>query len=191
MKVMEPHLTNFDKCLAIFVFTLGTTGQALASCGDESLLDQVCMRLVDTWTQGDNDFYLPFHAHHLRFAYTKQKIESFRENNWGIGYGRSRYNEYGNWDGLYGMTFLDSHSSPEYIFGYAHEWMWGEPEALHAGLGYTALVTGRKDIAFYAPIPLVLPVASVNYDKVSVNATYVPGGKGNGNVIFFWSRISF
>jgi len=183
------RLTNYLRT-SLILLTLSAM-QALAACDDDSLFDQVRTRIAETWSHGDNDFYLPFHAHHMRFAYTKEKIESFRENNWGVGYGRSRYNESGNWDGLYGMTFLDSHSSPEYIFGYAHEWMWGEPETFHAGLGYTALVTGRKDIAYYAPIPLILPVASVNYDKVSLNATYVPGGKGNGNVIFLWSRIGF
>lgn len=77
------------------------------------------------------------------------------------------------------------------MLGYGHEWMWGEHEGLHAGLGYTVFVTARADIGHYTPIPGVLPIASVNYSKASVNATFVPGGKGNGNIFFFWSRFGF
>jgi palmitoyl transferase len=145
--------------------------------------------LSDTWTQGDSDLYLPFYAYHMRFAYSSAKIDSFREDTWGIGYGRSRYNDSGNWDGLYGMAFLDSHTNIEPITGYGHEWMWGDHDKLHAGLGYTAFLTAREDDGHYGLIPGVLPLASVAYDKVSVNGTYIPGGDGNGNVAFFWLRL--
>jgi palmitoyl transferase len=153
------------------------------------MLDQACKTLSDTWTQGDSDLYVPFYAYHMRFAYPSAKIDSFREDTWGLGYGRSRYNDAGNWDGLYGMAFLDSHSNVEPIAGYGHQWMWGDREKLHSGLGYTAFLTAREDDGHYELLPGVLPVASVGYDKASVNATYIPGGNGNGNVAFFWLRL--
>lgn len=172
--------------------TLNTISPAHAICDEtESLLDRACAHVTDTWDQGGDDLYLPFHTYHLRSAYSSQKIDSFREDNWGLGYGRSRYNESGNWEGLYAMAFLDSHSNVEPMVGYGYEWIWGEREALHAGLGYTVLVTARSDISNYTPIPGVLPIASINYHDVAVNTTFVPGGKGHGNVFFFWSRIGF
>lgn len=180
------------KHLAAAALLFSVTIPAYAVCDETtSFIDQACKRITDTWAEGDSDLYVPLHTYHLRSAYTDEKIDSFRENTWGLGYGRSRYDDDGNWDGLYGMAFLDSHSRLEPMLGYGHEWMWGEHEGLHAGLGYTVFVTARADIGHYTPIPGVLPIASVNYSKASVNATFVPGGKGNGNIFFFWSRFGF
>lgn len=182
-------MTNtLRRCLLLLVLSVG---QAQAACDGNGLLDQACMRLADTWTRGENDFYLPFHAHHFRFAYSKEKIDSFRENNWGLGYGRSLYNDSGNWNGVYGMSFLDSNSKPQFFLGYSHQWVWGEPKGLHSGIGYTAFLTARANLLHYTPVPLILPLASVNYDNISLNSTYVPGGKNNGNILFFWSRLGF
>jgi lipid IVA palmitoyltransferase len=180
------------KLIYVLAFSLFVTSQtALAACQNSwSIIASACQHVSDTWTQGDNDLYLPLHAHHLRFAYTDEKIDSFNENSLGLGYGRSRYVN-GNWEGLYGMAFLDSHNDIEPMLGYAYQWMWGQQNAFHAGLGYTVFMTARSDVMHYTPIPGALPIASINYNKVSLNGTYVPGGKGNGNILFFWSRIGF
>lgn len=168
------------------------SASATAACENStSLLGEACQHVSQVWEQGENDFYLPLHTYHMRFAYSEDKIDSFRENTWGLGYGRSLYDDSGNWSGLYGMAFLDSHSKPEPMLGYAHQWMWGHPQGWHAGIGYTAFVTARSEIGHYTPLPGILPIASVNYDKVSFNTAYVPGGHGNGNILFFWSRIGF
>jgi lipid IVA palmitoyltransferase len=131
------------------------------------------------------------YTHHLRFAYDDDKVDSFREFTWGAGYGRSRYNQAGNWEGIYLMAFSDSHSKIQPILGYGHQWMWGERNGFHAGAGYTAFLTSRADIANNFPIPGILPIASINYDKYSLNTSYLPGGRGNGNILFFWSRLGF
>ncbi|MBC7788091.1 MAG: hypothetical protein H7Z18_11870 [Methylophilaceae bacterium] len=44
-------------------------------------------------------------------------MASFRESTYGIGYGRTHYDEKNNSNELYGIVFLDSHSKPEYIAG--------------------------------------------------------------------------
>lgn len=166
-----------------------TSSVAFAACDSGyRYVDSACQEVADTWQQGSDDLYLPFHAYHLRSAYSQKQIDGFREDSWGIGYGHSRYVN-GDWSGVYGMGFLDSHSNIEPILGYAHQWMWGQKNNWHAGLGYTAFITAREDVNHYVPFPAVLPIASVNYDKVSVNGTYVPGGEGYGNILFFWSRI--
>ena len=41
----------------------------------------------------------------------------------------------------------------------------------------------------YIPVPLPLPIAAVTYRNFSLNATYVPGVKNDGNVLFTWLRI--
>ncbi|GBG12744.1 lipid IVA palmitoyltransferase [Novimethylophilus kurashikiensis] len=176
-------------CIAL---ALCSTSSAWAVCDNtDSLLDRTCQHVTDTWEQGGNDLYIPFHTYHLRSAYTSEKIDSFREDNWGLGYGRSRYNASGNWEGLYAMAFLDSHSNVEPMVGYGYQWIAGQPQALHAGVGYSVLVTAREDIGHYTPIPGVLPIASVGYRDVSLNTAFVPGGKGHGNVFFFWSTFGF
>ncbi|MDE2618454.1 MAG: lipid IV(A) palmitoyltransferase PagP [Burkholderiales bacterium] len=177
--------------LALFL-SLCTLVPAHAACDDTtSISGQICKRLTDTWNEGEHDLYLPFHTFHLPYAYSDEAINTYRENTWGLGYGRSRHDESGSWNGLYGMLFLDSHSKLQPIVGYGHQWLWGPREGLHAGLGYTVFVTARADIRSYTPIPAVLPIASINYGKVAVNAAFMPGGMGFGNILFLWGRVGF
>lgn len=153
---------------------------------------QPVAQIKEVWREGKDDLYLPFHAYHVRSNYDKEDIAEYRENTWGLGYGRSRYTRDGNWEGVYGMAFLDSNSQVEPIVGYGYQWIKGKPDGLNAGLGYTALVTARARFANYMlPIPAVLPLASISYDKVSLNGTFVPGFQGFGQIFFFWSRVSF
>ncbi|MDS4015195.1 MAG: lipid IV(A) palmitoyltransferase PagP [Candidatus Accumulibacter sp.] len=176
----------------LIVSCAGCATSAAASCADPAtFVGNVCRRLSDTWNDGQGELLVPFHTHHLRFAYTQEKIDSFVEGTWGLGYGRSRYDAQGNWHSLYAMGFRDSHGKFEPVVGYAHQWMWGDPKAAHAGVGYTVFLTARSDIGHYTPIPGVLPIASLGYGRGGLSMAYVPGGKGNGNVIFFWGRFAF
>lgn len=181
------------KLLTIGVLTalIMHSSLSLAECNEgDGIIDRVSRSLCETWTEGNDAVYVPFHAYHMRFAYDRDKIDRYREDNWGLGYGRSLYTD-STWQGLYGMVFLDSHSDPEYFAGYGKEWLWGDQSGFYAGAGFTAGVTGRRDMERYIPFPIVLPIASVNYKKVSLNGTYVPGGHNNGNIMFFWSRVDF
>jgi palmitoyl transferase len=178
--------------LSVVMLWLSLALPAQAACDPgEDWSDRLCRELSQTWSQGRDEVYLPFRAHHMRYAYTQEKIDSYREDSWGLGYGRSRYDEDGNWQGWYGMVFLDSHSKPQPILGYGYQWIWGPPQGLHAGLGYTVLVTARDDVLNYLPLPGILPIASVNYGRASLNASFLPGGKGNGNIVFLWGRYGF
>ena len=136
------------------LLALPFASHAYAFCDEtSSFLDRACKTVKDTWGQGENSIYVPLHAYHLRSAYDKEKIDSFNENTYGIGYGRTRYDEKKNQDEVYAMAFHESHSKPEYIVGYAHQWILGAPTELHAGLGYTAFLTTRTDVMHYTPIP--------------------------------------
>lgn len=183
---------EISRALALALLPMIAAAPAQAFCEDPAtFVGGVCKTFSDTWQQGQSDVLLPFHTHHLRYAYTREKIDSFVEDTWGVGYGRTRYDERGNSDSLYAMGFRDSHGKFEPIVGYAHRWNWGNLDGVNAGLGYTVFLTARSDIAHYFPIPGVLPVASINYRRAGVNMTYLPGGAGNGNILFFWGSVGF
>ncbi|MFD3239116.1 lipid IV(A) palmitoyltransferase PagP [Rahnella perminowiae] len=150
-------------------------------------------KVSTTWNDSDSqDLYLPVITWHNRLTYDKEKTDKYNERPWGGGYGISRYDEKGNWNGIYLMAFKDSHNKWEPIGGYGWEKIWtpAEDKNFRLGLGYSAAVTARDDYK-YIPIPIVLPLASVGYNKLTFQATYIPGTYNNGNVFFAWLRYQF
>jgi palmitoyl transferase len=55
----------------------------------------------------------------------------------------------------------------------------------------TAGITARDDFANYVPLPIILPLFSASYRRLSVQFTYIPGTYNNGNVLFAWLRYGF
>lgn len=146
-----------------------------------------------TWnTPQHHDVYMPVVTWHNRLAYSQDKIDKYNERPWGGGYGISRYDQQGNWHGIYLMVFKDSFNKWEPIGGYGYEKVWRplDDQNFRLGLGYTAAVTARDNYN-YIPLPLVLPLASVGYNRLTFQATYIPGTYNNGNVFFAWLRFSF
>lgn len=139
---------------------------------------------------GNSDVYIPLHTWHNRHFYTSEKIDSFNENPWGIGFGKSYLDEQQNWHGFYTMAFLDSHSKIEPIAGYGYTKNWYKKDWF-VGAGYTVFVTARSDINHYLPIPGVLPLVSTGYKNFSLMGTYLPGKTGSGNIAFIWGRYTF
>lgn len=169
------------------------TGAALAQelTPPASLEERTAHRFETIWHEGKTELYLPLRTYHLRSAYTREKIDSFNELPLGLGVGKGIYDQDGDWHGLYVMGIQDSHSKPEYFAGYAYKTFWPLAGELKFGLGFTAFLTTRADIAHYVPVPGVLPLLSLEYQKISLDSVYVPGGKGNGNILFFWSKLRF
>ena len=153
--------------------------------------DHIFQQLASTWKEGQPELYLPLYTYHMGFAYSQQKIDGFDKNPMGLGIGKGVYDQNGDWHGLYVMGFHDSHFKPEYIAGYGYKTFWHLSEELKFGVGYTAFLTTRADIGHYIPIPGILPLGSLEYQKFSIDSVYVPGGKGDGNVLFFWSKVHF
>src|SRR5690606_28897548 len=135
-------------------------------CSEDSWLGRKCLRVQQAWDKGRTDLYLPFLAHHGRNTYTAQRISEFNEDAWGLGFGRSivtnraRFRD--DWDGIYVMGFRDSHRDLQLMAGYAYQ-TYLRTETFNLGIGYTAGITSRRDIASGFPIPIVLPMASINY----------------------------
>jgi palmitoyl transferase len=79
-----------------------------------------------------------------------------------------------------------------YTVGYTWipTWNVGKSE-VKVGAGLTGFLMSREDYFGGVPFPGLLPVASISYKQLSLQATYVPGGQGNGNVLFAWGKWTF
>ena len=157
----------------------------------KSLFATVCHRLHQIWYEGDNELYVPTYAWHNRYMYPKWKIGTYNENPWGGGFGKSFYDENGDWHGLYAFAFLDSHKNVEPVVGYAFLKELHLNENTRIGGGYGILMTARPDIFHGIPFPGALPWAAVNYRRLSLAATYIPGARGVGNVLFVITKYVF
>ncbi|MFY2598960.1 lipid IV(A) palmitoyltransferase PagP [Achromobacter xylosoxidans] len=176
----------------LFCLLLSTFSAAAHACKNlPSWAQSACNRLDQIWTEGGNDLYFSGYAWHNRAMYSRDKINSFNELAWGGGYGRSIYDEDGDWQGLYAMAFLDSHSKVEPIAGYGFLKIGRVSENFRLGAGYTVFLTARHDIMSYVPFPGVLPLVSAGYKDTMLYATYIPGSRGAGNVLFMFGRWSF
>lgn len=145
----------------------------------------------NAYSHGDLEIYLPLHTHHLRSAYSAEKIATYQENPFGLGIGRGLYNEKGNWEGVYAMGFQDSHFKPQYQAGYIWKRIWRPAEDIRLGLGYTAFLMSRTDVFHYKPFPGIVPVASAAYKNLSLETTFIPGAAGAGNIFFVWAKWEF
>jgi palmitoyl transferase len=156
-----------------------------------SWMQRMQNRLDQIWRDGTTDLYVTGYAWHNPAAYTAKKRRSFNDTSYGGGLGKGLFDEDGDWHALYAMAFLDSHSSPEPIAGYAFQKIARPSENTRLGIGYTAFMTSRQDIFHRIPFPGVLPLVSAGYGKGTLFATYIPGGKGNGNVAFVFGNWTF
>lgn len=132
------------------------------------------------------------YAWHTPWTWTRERRAEENEHAWGVGYGRSRELPNGDTDSLYAMVLEDSHRKPQYNVGYAWNTYWGPRSGVQAGLGFTAMVIARTDIAKGWPFPAVLPLASLRYDRLTVYGSYIPnfkGGINHGSVFFFFGKI--
>ncbi|MEI7612901.1 MAG: lipid IV(A) palmitoyltransferase PagP [Betaproteobacteria bacterium] len=144
--------------------------------------------VASAYDLGTLELYLPFETYHLRSKYSQEKIATYQEKPKGFGVGRGYYNEKGNWEGVYAMAFQDSHFMPMYFAGYGWRSIWRPTEDTRVGLGYVAGLMSRTDIWGYKPFPIALPSASIAFKNFSLEGTFIPGGKGWGNVAFFWAK---
>ncbi|NDL65231.1 lipid IV(A) palmitoyltransferase PagP [Acerihabitans arboris] len=157
---------------------------------DNGLWRSFTANVAKTWhASPDQDIYLPAISWHNRYFYSDEHIRRYNERPWGAGYGVSRLDERDNWHALYMMAFKDSFNRWEPFAGYAWESRWRPlaDKAFRVGAGFTLGVTARHNWGYY-PIPAVLPLASVSYQKFTFQGTYIPGTRNNGNVFFAWLR---
>lgn len=160
---------------------------------DNGLWRSFTANVQKTWRSSpDKDIYVPAITWHNRYVYDDDHIRRYNERPWGLGYGISRLDADDNWHALYAMAFKDSFNRWEPFAGYGWESRW-RPLAdndLRLGAGFTLGVTARHNWHYY-PVPALLPLASISYQNLTFQGTYIPGTRNNGNVFFAWLRWRF
>jgi len=180
---------EMDDASASLASTAGKD-DASASVASPSWWQKLQTTVGLTMESNQYELYVPLHTWHNRHMYTSEKIASFNENPWGLGVGKYRFDNQGDWHAWYAMAFLDSHNNVEPMVGYAYEKIWRPYTDWRLGLGFTAGMTSRQDYLFI-PLPLVLPLVSIGYQRFTLQSTYIPGSKGAGNILFTWMRWQF
>jgi len=173
---------------------LGAAAPATAAeCADLwQWLNSACRRVVDTYKDGNNVLLVSGYSWHTPWTWTAEKRAEENEYAWGAGWGRLVERENGDTDTVYALVFSDSHRKPEYNVGYAWSTYWGSRSGVQPGLGYTAMIMARSDIANGWPFPVALPLFSLRYDRVTAFTTYIPnfgGGVNNGSVFYVFGSI--
>lgn len=188
------NLSFFKKILGCLMMATLFASHAMA---EESTFDTWLQsskeHASEIWDKGNHAVYLSGHAHHGRSTYTPEKLAEFNENAWGLGYGKTYRNEKNNDESLYALVIKDSHRHPQYMAGYAHEWVWKIPKTpVEVSLGGTIMLASRQDYFHSFPFPLPLPLASIGVEKAKVMFAYVPRlskNKNNGDVLLIFARF--
>jgi palmitoyl transferase len=140
------------------------------------------------------DVYMSGYAYHDRDTYTRKQLNKMNENTWGGGLGRTLRNERGNDESLYGVVIRDSNNRPQWMAGYAYQWMFPVvSKKFEVGAGLTGLLIRRHDWYGGRPFPAVLPVASIGTPNAQLVATYVPHlsmRNAKGNIVLLMLRMT-
>jgi palmitoyl transferase len=176
------------------VATLLLTGRAHAlECADwGSWLETGCRHVVDTYKDGSNALLVSGYQWHLPYDWTPERRHAENEYAWGGGWSRTRETPSGNTEDVFFLVFRDSHRNAQFNLGYAWRTYWGDRSKLQGGLGYSALIVQRPDIANGWPFPAVLPLASVRTGQLEILTSYIPklnGGVNHGSVLYFFGKI--
>jgi palmitoyl transferase len=140
------------------------------------------------------DVYMSGYAYHDRDTYTRKQLNKMNENTWGGGLGRTLRNASGNDESLYAVGIRDSNNRPQWMAGYAYQWVFPVvSKKFEVGAGLTGLLIRRHDWYDGRPFPAILPVASIGTRNAQLVATYVPHlsmRQAKGNIVLLMLRMS-
>ena len=173
---------------------LGLPGKAHAvGCADFwSWVEKSCRHVADTYEQGGNALLVSGYEWHIPATWTPEARARENEKAWGAGGARSREQPNGDTENVYFLVFSDSHRQAQYNLGYTWTTYWGEREKLQSGLGFSALMLKRPDIANGWPVPVVLPLFTLRHQNFELLTTYIPtvgGGVNHGSVLYVFGKI--
>ncbi|HEX9301869.1 MAG TPA: hypothetical protein VF959_05915 [Casimicrobiaceae bacterium] len=185
---------RFQVCvMAMLVFAAPASARA-AECADLwDWVNTACRRLVDTYTQGSNELIVSGYAWHLPWTWTAERRAQENEYAWGGGWARTTERDNGDTDTVFFLVFSDSHRQPEFNLGYGWSTYWRARDSVQPGLGYTAMIIQRPDIASGIPVPVILPIFSLRYEKFTLLSTYIPtlnGGVNHGSILYVFGKIA-
>jgi len=180
--------------LIAVAIVLALPGRASAlECADFwTWVDTGCRRVVDTYQNGETQLIVSGYSYHLPSTYTPEKRAELNSNAWGGGLARATEEPNGNTHTVYFYAFEDSHKNAQFNAGYMWATYWGDRDGVQAGLGWTAFILQRPDIASGVPVPAALPIAALRYKKSSLLATYIPtlnGGINHGSTLYVFGII--
>ena len=184
------------RATAGFVFaTLSlAAAPAGAACSDLwGLLEKGCRRVADTWRDGNDEVLVSGWSYHVPATWTRERRAELNANAWGGGYGRTVEEPNGDTHTVFYLGFLDSHKHWESNLGYSWSTFWGPRENVQLGLGYTAMLVQRPDIAQGVPFPVLLPLLTFRYERANVVMTYIPtlgGGVNHGSTLYVFGRYT-
>jgi len=187
--MMKRALTGFT-----FASMLACAAPAHAACSDLwEWVEKGCRRVADTWKDGYDEILFSGYSWHVPSTWTAERRAELNEQAWGGGYGRTVEDANGDTHTVFYGGFLDSHKNWQSNLGYAWSTYWGEREDVQFGLGYTAMIVQRPDIASGVPFPAVLPLASFRYKQATLVMTYIPtlgGGVNHGSTLYIYGRYT-
>jgi len=184
-------------CVGLAFATIALTAQASSNGSVTQWMgakwDHATTSVKETWREGDVELYVPFLTYHMRFNYDQDLLDDYNEYPAGFGLGKGRYNASGNYEGMYAMGFRDSHGKPSFMAGYAWMPTWQVSNSdVKVGVGVTGFLMSRSNYYNGIPFPGVLPIASISYKNLAVQAAYIPSRRRNdGNVLFVWAKWTF
>jgi palmitoyl transferase len=180
-------------CVAGALAMLGTSAPVHAGCTDlPAWVATGCDRLVDTWENGRSGVFISGYAWHLPFTWTPERRRELNSNAWGTGYTRVTEDADGDEHSVYALVFSESHKHAQFNVGYEYSTFWGPRNGVQPGLGFTAFVMQRPDIASGIPVPALLPVVALRYRDATLFATFIPtlnGGINHGSTLYVFGRI--
>jgi palmitoyl transferase len=182
------------KRLVIAAVVLGLSGRAHAfECADLwEWVQAGCRHVADTYQEGDNALLVSGYSWHTPWTWTSERRAMENSNAWGGGVARSREQPNGDTENVFFLVFKDSHSQAEYNLGYSWSTYWLDRDGIQPGLGFTAMIIQRPDIASGVPIPVLLPLFSLRYRQAEVISTYIPklnGGVNHGSILYIFGKI--
>ena len=151
-----------------------------------------CRHVVDTYQQGGNALLVSGYQWHIPATWTSERRAEENENAWGAGWARSREQPNGDTENVYFLVFEDSHRQAQFNLGYSWTTYWRDRDSVQPGLGITAAIMQRPDIAGGWPFPVVLPLFTLRYQKAELLTTYIPklnGGVNHGSVLYVFGKI--
>ena len=172
----------------------GQRAHALECADWGSWLETGCRHVVDTYKDGSNALLVSGYQWHMPYDWTPERRAEENENAWGGGWSRTRETPSGNTEDVFFLVLQDSHRNAQFNLGYSWTTYWGDRDKLQPGLGFTAMIIQRPDIADGWPVPVVLPLFTLRYQKVELLTTYIPnfgGGINHGSVLYAFGRIGF
>jgi palmitoyl transferase len=165
-----------------------------AACSDMwEWVEKGCRRIADTWRDGNDEILFSGYSWHIPGTWTDERRAELNENSWGGGYGRTVEEPNGDTHTVFYLGFLDSHKNWQSNLGYGWSTFWGDRDKPQIGLGYTAMIIQRPDIASGVPVPVLLPLLTFRYQQANLVTTYIPnlgGGVNHGSVLYVFGRFT-